>query len=127
MYRATANLGLLPKNPDSPAATILSSACTVTPSAPSQFEPKSVVTLPSPLKLVSRSPSGVNMATANFALVAPLSAIPAATIRPSLRRPTPCALSAPLVKSAFTFPSPLNVVSSVPSELYRINANFASV
>ena len=57
-YRASTKLPV-PKPPETPATMILPSPCTSTLWAVSPVVPKSVVTLPLPLRLVSRLPSGL--------------------------------------------------------------------
>src|SRR6266536_2611657 len=67
LYRARANFALDPPNPATPAATIFPSAWMATSIAHSAFGVKLVVTLPSPLNVVSRSPGAADAgpATAN--------------------------------------------------------------
>ena len=62
-YRANPKCAPLALSAD-PAATILPSDCIATAYAASELPAKSVVTLPSPLKLVSRLPSGLYRASA---------------------------------------------------------------
>src|SRR6266542_2452664 len=66
-YRGRANFALDPPNPATPAATIFPSAWMARSIAHSAFGVKLVVTLPSPLNVVSRSPGAADAgpATAN--------------------------------------------------------------
>ena len=117
LNRASANV---PSQP--PTATILPSACMATSWA--KASARSMVTIPSPSKVVSRLPSLLYRAKANSS-ASPALTPPETTILPSdwIATATPSA-DVPMV--VVTRPSPSKVESKVPVLLYRASANFPS-
>ncbi len=112
---------LLPLS-DDPKTMILPLPSIATLEAVASLLPKSVVSMPSVLKLVSSVPSELYRATAKSVRLA-LNEVPATTILPLPSIATLEATPPLLPKSVISLPSVSKLVSSVPSTLYRATAN----
>ena len=106
---ASRSSSIVPTTTIRPSAWMARSRASSSAGRPKTSTPKSVVTIPSPLNVGSRSPSGSNRATAKSPPVRPV-----ATILPSGCTATPSAIE-PKPKSAMAMPRAPKLVSGSPS------------